>query len=223
MFVLLNDINMKTKSNWLLQTVRIIFTIVWYLNFLLILIGFTMLTLKPLNWKFGTGNFNDFSDLSTPVKYVAHSPVINMDAVTPNATQITLQPDQYLLKLKLKTNWGNVAISYFFFIALEVLIMTIIYQLRKFFDTIKQNAPFKHENIRRLKITALCFALLTPLNVLLGITTAMTLNEQVKNAGAIHIVWSESFIGLILGAVIYIMADIFSYGFNLQKENEEFV
>ncbi|MES2428215.1 MAG: DUF2975 domain-containing protein [Bacteroidota bacterium] len=214
---------MKTKSNWLLQTVRIIFTIVWYLNFLLILIGFTMLTLKPLNWKFGTGNFNDFSDLSTPVKYVAHSPVINMDAVTPNATQITLQPDQYLLKLKLKTNWGNVAISYFFFIALEVLIMTIIYQLRKFFDTIKQNAPFKHENIRRLKITALCFALLTPLNVLLGITTAMILNEQVKNAGAIHIVWSESFIGLILGAVIYIMADIFSYGFNLQKENEEFV
>jgi hypothetical protein len=223
MFVSLNDIDMKTNSNWLLQTIRIIFTIVWYLNFLLILIGFAMLTLKPLNWKFGTGNFNDFSDLSTPVKYAVTNPPVNMEALTPNAPHITLQADQYLLKLKLKTTWGNVAISYFFFIALEVLIMTIIYQLRKFFDTIKENVPFKYENIRRLKITALCFALLTPLNALLGISTAMILNEHLKNAGTIHIVWSENFTGLILGAVIYIMADVFSYGFSLQKENGEFV
>jgi hypothetical protein len=214
---------MKTNSNWLLQTIRVILTIIWYLNFLLILIGFAMLTMQPVNWKFGTGSFNDFSDFSTPVKYAVTNHPINMEALTPNATHITLQADQYLLKLKLKTTWGNVAVAYFFFFALEILVMTIIYQLRKFFDTIKQNIPFTYENIRRLKITALCFALLTPLNALLGISTAMILKEQVKNADAIHVVWSESFTGLILGAAIYVMADVFSYGFNLKKENEEFV
>ncbi|MEO6848972.1 MAG: DUF2975 domain-containing protein [Mucilaginibacter sp.] len=189
----------------------------------MILIGFTLLTLNPLNLKFGTGSFNDFSDFSTTVKYSANIPAVNMEALTPNAIHITLQADQYLLKLKLKTTWKNVAISYFFFIAFEILVMTIIYQLRKFFDTIKQKTPFTYENIHRLKITALCFALFTALNVLLGISTAMTLNEQVKNANAIHIVWSENFTGLILGAVIYIIADVFRYGSSLQKENGEFV
>jgi len=214
---------MKTNSHWVLQSTRVILTIVWYLNILLIIIGFAALTLKPLNWKFGTGSLNNFGDFSTPVKYTGHGATINMEALTPDATHITLQEDQYLLKFKLKTTWGDLALSYFFFIALEVLIMTIIYQLRKFFDTIKQHTPFRYENIYRLKITALCFALLTVLNVLIGISTAMILNKQVKNADALHIVWSDSLIGLILGAVIYIMADVFKYGFNLQKENEEFV
>jgi len=182
-----------------------------------------MLTLKPLNWKFGTGSLNDFTDFSAPVKYAVTNPTINIEALTPDANHITLQVDQYLLKLKLKTTWGNVAVAYFFFAALEILAMTIIYQLRKFFDTIKQDIPFTYQNIRRLKIIALCFALFTPLNAILGISTAMILNEHVKNANAIHIVWSENFTGLILGATIYVMADVFNYGFNLQKENEEFV
>jgi hypothetical protein len=214
---------MKTNSHLLLKVIRILLTIIWYLNFLLILIGFTVLTLQPLNWKFGTGSFNNFTDFSTPVKYAAPNPAINMEALTPGATHITLQPDQYLLKLKLKTTWGNVVLAYFFFIALEILVMTIIYQLRKFFDTIKQNIPFTLENIDRLKIIALCFALLTPLNIVLGMSRAMILNEHVKNADAIHIVWSENFMGLILGAVIYVMADVFKYGLMLKKENEEFV
>jgi hypothetical protein len=99
--------------------------------------------------------------------------------------------------------------------------MMIIYQLRKLFDSIRQNIPFKYDNMKRLRITALCFALLTPLHILLGISTSMILRGQVKDYG--QMVWSESFIGLILGAAIYIMADIFKYGFELQKENGEFV
>lgn len=113
------------------------------------------------------------------------------------------------------------AAAYFFLISLEILIMTIIYQLRKLFESIKQDAPFKYDNIRRLRITALCFASLTVLNILQGISTSILLRSHVKDYG--QMVWSESFIGLILGAVIYIMADIFRYGFELQKENGEFV
>jgi hypothetical protein len=214
---------MKTNSNWLLQLIRVILVVIWYINFLLIIIGFTVITLIPLNLKFGTGSFNDFTDFSIPVKYAIHNPIVNIEALTPNATHVTLQPDLHLLKFKLKTTSGNVTLAYFFFIALEVLVMTIIYQLRKFFDTIKQNVPFRYDNIRRLKITSLCFALLTVLHILFGLSQKFVIDSVVKNFKDIHLVWSESFIGLILGATIYIMADVFSYGFNLQKENEEFV
>jgi hypothetical protein len=101
--------------------------------------------------------------------------------------------------------------------------MSIIYQLRKFFDTVHQHTPFVYDNIRRLKITAICFASLTVLNILLGISSAIILKSNVKDMNLMNMVWHDSLIGFILGAVIYIIADVFKQGFNLQKENEEFV
>ena len=204
---------MKTNSKWLLDTVRVILNILWYVNIVLIIIAFSMLT-----WKFIT---TDAVDFSTPVKYPLHPEITKLDPVTSGSGPITLQSDQGTLKIQVKNTVGQMAAAYFFLISLEILIMTIIYQLRKLFESIKQDAPFKYDNIRRLRITALCFASLTVLNILQGISTSILLRSHVKDYG--QMVWSESFIGLILGAVIYIMADIFRYGFELQKENGEFV
>ncbi|GAB3934449.1 hypothetical protein GCM10028827_34790 [Mucilaginibacter myungsuensis] len=47
--------------------------------------------------------------------------------------------------------------------------------------------------------------------------TIVDFDKQMK------MVWSDNFIGPILGAVIYIIADIFKYGLELKKETEEFV
>jgi uncharacterized BrkB/YihY/UPF0761 family membrane protein len=101
--------------------------------------------------------------------------------------------------------------------------MSIIYHLRKFFITINQNAPFTYENVHRLKITALCFALTTVLSILLGISTAVILKTNVKEINLMNMVWEQSFTGLILGAMLYILADIFKYGFELKKEIGEFI
>lgn len=206
---------MKTNSNWLLKTIRIVLGIIWYVNIVLIFVAFTMLTFKFIS--------NDYVEFSTPVKYAASAQITKMESLTPNATSITVQRDQDILKLQLKNTAGNIVVAYFFFVTLEILVMIIIYQLRKFFDTLKQNAPFRYDNIRRLKITALCFALLTVLHILLGVSTALILKHQVKDFSLLNMVWTESFIGLMLGAVIYVMADVFNYGFTLQKENGEFV
>jgi hypothetical protein len=173
-----------------------------------------------LTFKFITSNSVEFSN---PVKYPLNPEVVKLESLRPDVENITILRDEGTLKMNLKKTTGHIATAYFFLISLEVLVMTIIYQLRKFFDSIQKHAPFKHDNVQRLRITALCFVLLTPLHILLGISTAMTLKEHVKDFNLMNVVWTESFTGLILGAVIYIMADVFKYGFELQKENGEFV
>jgi hypothetical protein len=215
MFVSLNDIDMKTNSHWLLKTIKIILTIIWYGNMMLIVIAFSMLTLK-----FCTSDHTDFSN---PIKYPSTNYVTKMLSLTTDAKDITITNDQGMLHMKLKNTFGNIVTAYFFFISLEVLVTIIIYQMRKFFNTLEENKPFLYDNIRRLKLIALCFALLTPLNILLGIDTAYILKHHVKDISLVNMVWVESLTGLMLGAVIYIMADVFRYGFSLQKENEEFV
>lgn len=204
---------MKTNSKWLLNTVRVILSILWYVNIVLIIIAFSLLT-----WKFITADAVDFS---TPVKYPTHPEVIKLVPLIPDTGPVTVQSDQGMLKMQVRNTVGQIVTAYFFLILFEVLVMIIIYQLRKFFESIKQDMPFKYDNIKRLRIAALCFASLTLLHILQGISTSILLRSYVKDYG--QMVWSESFTGLILGAVIYIMADIFRYGFELQKENGEFV
>lgn len=206
---------MKTNSNLLLNTIRILLNIIWVLNFVFIAVAFTFLTIK-----FCTSGY---VEVVAPVKYTSQKVSITMTSLTEDAKDIILTKDQGTLTMQLKNTVWNIFAAYFFFISYEVVVTIIIYQLRKFFDTLKGNTPFKYDNIKRLKVIALCFALVTLINVLLGMDTAWLLKSHIKNFTELNLVWEESFIELILGAVIYVMADVFKHGFNLQKENEEFV
>jgi hypothetical protein len=205
---------MKTTS-WLLKTVRVILTIFWYGNMVLAVFAFCVLT-----WKISTDHYTEFSN---PVKYPLITTSRPLTASTPDVSNVTLTPDQATIKMHLINNFSHVATAYFFLFAFEALVMSILYQLRKFFDTIRQNAPFTYENVRRLKITALCFSLTTVLSILLGVGTAVILKTNVKEMNLMNMVWEQSFTGLILGAMLYILADIFKYGFELKKEIGEFV
>lgn len=205
---------MKTTS-WLLKTVRVILTIFWYGNMVLAVFAFCVLT-----WKISTDHYTEFSN---PVKYPLITTSTHLTSLEPDVSNITLTPDQATVKMYLANNFSHIALAYFFLFAFEALVMSIIYQLRKFFNTIKQSAPFTYENVRRLKITALCFALTTVLSVLLGISTAVILGTSVKQMHLMNMVWEQSFTGLILGVMLYILADIFKYGFELKKEIGEFV
>jgi hypothetical protein len=207
---------MKTTS-WLLKTIRVILNIVWYAGIALAGLAFCFLTLK-----FFTGDAMLFS---AKVKYPIQESIKILEAATPNADHVTLQADEGMIRMELKNTPVNIITAYFFFLALEFLVLTIIYQLRKFFATIHQGMPFRQDNIRRLRITAVCFMWLTALNMLYGLSTNFILHQQVSGLDSmhLHVVWSESFNCIILGAIIYLMADIFKYGFELQKENGEFV
>jgi hypothetical protein len=206
---------MKTNSHWLLNTIRVVLAIFWYLNIALIVIAFSMLTIKCFT--------SQYTVFSHPVQYASKPQPVNLVSLTSYAKDVTITNDQGTINMQFKNTPLTVSLAYFLLISLETLATTILYQLRKFFDTLKDNIPFQNDNIKRLKIIALCFTLLTPLHMLLGISKAIILKSQVKDFNLYHIVWDESFTGLMLGAVIYVMADVFKYGLMLKKENEEFV
>lgn len=207
---------MKTTS-WLLKTIRVILNIAWYAGISLAALAFCVLTLKFFT--------DDAMLFSAKIKYPIQESIKILQAATPNANHVTLQADEGMIRMELKNTAANIITAYFFFLALEFLVLTIIYQLRNFFATIHQGMPFRQDNIRRLRITAICFAWLTALHMLYGLSTNFILHQQVSDFDSMHyhVVWEDSFIGLILGAVIYLMADIFKYGFELQKENGEFI
>jgi hypothetical protein len=206
---------MKNNSHWLLNTIRVILTIVWYLNIALIVIAFGFLTVKCFS--------SPYSEFSHPVQYAAKPQAVKLVSLTSYSKEITITNDQGTIKMLFKNTPLTVSLAYFLLISLETLATTILYQLRKFFNTLKDNTPFQYDNIKRLKLIALCFTLLTPLHMLLGISKVIILKSQVQDFNLYHMVWDESFTGLMLGAVIYVMADVFKYGLMLKKENEEFV
>lgn len=206
---------MKTNSQWVLKLINVLLKLAWYTTGII-----TVFVLTVVTWRFCT---SEFSNYDAVVQYSTPPKASHLKSLSPDAANIILEPQEAVLKMQLRVTLWRSLLFYVSFLALQCLVMTIIYQLRKFFGTLKSGITFKYENIRQLKIAALCFALLTPLHMCDGLITALILKQHVRDFNLMHLVWNESFIGLMLGAVIYVMADVFKYGFALQQENKEFV
>jgi hypothetical protein len=175
---------MKTNSTWLLNTIRVVLTALWYINIVLIVIAFGVLT-----WKFCT---DDFTEFSMEVKSKDQSVISNLTSLTPEIKNITLNNDQNKLKMKLVNNPLSMALAYLIFLVFEGLVMTIIYQLRKFFDTLKQNQPFQYDNIARLKTIALCFALFTIVNIMGDLVVFLIIKVRIKDFEMFQVVYEKS-------------------------------
>lgn len=208
---------MKTNVKWLLNMVNSIVNVLWYVNMVLFVVAFFVLTVTFIE--------NRYTDMSMAVKYKQAPAATTLKPLLSQLNEhITIQEDQALIKMHVAVTPGIMITAYFLLLGFETLVIVTLYNLRKLFKSIKQQQPFEYNNIRRLKIIALCLALFTPLNILYGLLSYITLTGHIEGFNSrFMMVWSDSFIGVILGAVIYIMADIFSYGFELKKEIEEFV
>jgi hypothetical protein len=196
----------------------------WFANIFLAILGFIILTAL-----FASRDYLDAS-VKYPLKPAVSIPSLTnaMAVIVPSSAnhvpRITVQADDALIKFQQKTTIPIVVCSYFFLIAIEVLMISIIYNLRKVFSSIKENVPFKEENIKRLKIIALCFTLFTPLSILLSIASYQILAANIPGYHQqFQIIWQDSFSGLWIGIAIYVTTYVFKIGFELQKENGEFI
>lgn len=205
---------MKTKTKWLLNLVKGFLDVVWYANMVIIGIAVILLT-----WIYAT---NTNIDVSSEVQYRTPPPAVSLTGL-PSQIIATVQNDQALVKINVRITAWMIIQSYLLMFVFEALVVILIYNLRKVFGSIKKQQPFEPGNVKRLKITALCFALLTPWHMLTGLLNFFQFSQVPTFYGRFMLVWSDNFIGVIIGAVIYIIADVFSYGFELKKENEEFV
>jgi len=112
----------------------------------------------------------------------------------------------------------------------SLLTIGILYNLRKVFGTIYRQEPFQYKNIRRLKVTALYISLFFVLDLIWTATNYLVLKnynylvlKSYHRIEKFHTSWHFSKGYLEVAAIIYIMAEIFNYGLELKRENEEFV
>ncbi|MEO8885288.1 MAG: DUF2975 domain-containing protein, partial [Mucilaginibacter sp.] len=108
------------------------------------------------------------------------------------------------------------------FIISRFLIIAILYNMRKIFSTFYRNEPFDYKNVTRIKIIALYLALIPAMQLIDNlIDYSHFINYQLASKFLFR--WKFSILSIIIPAIVYMVAEIFKYGFELKKENEEFV
>ncbi len=205
---------MKTTSNRLLRLVNLLLTIAWYVNFALIAFVVVLLTIVFV--------VKDEHEYDLKVKYYNPPQSEVLQPVVSPIKEAVAQPDQYILKMKAENTPPLIILALSFFALFEALLMTTIHQLRKLFRSLTHETPFSMVNINRLKLIALCFALYLPVDAMQALVNWLSL-RQTGFSDRFMIVADLNFTWLAIAAVIFIMAGVFQYGFELQQENKEFV
>lgn len=207
---------MKTNSRFL-NIISSITNIAWYLNMVYIVFMFAVVII-------GFGLDDHVAVQLVAVKYQAAPHAVMLKPIEPQASSAHAFVKEAEITVRLLVT-PMVYIAALLFVAFLATLSTgILYHLRKVFAAVKQKQPFQLSVVKSLKMIALLLALITPIHLLYVAVNYFALTHAVVDFNKqFMMVWSENFIGLILGAVIYIIADIFKYGIQLKKETEEFV
>ena len=204
----------KVKPNLLLVVVKYGLDVVWYLS-----IVFTIIAVV-----FIIGKLNDPpSDFLIIVEYrgelrESYMPLYeNITSVefTPTHGKLYLKGEGFLFQ---KTIW-----IYIFSLIMFALYLVFLFYLRKIFTSFFRQSPFCMENVKRIRILSFCIIIF---NLLLWVWKWYFI-PQITNLTSFStdssLSFPEDYTYIMLAIVIYILADIFKYGLQIQEENNKFV
>jgi len=203
---------METKNKWQLMLIKYCLDIYWYLNF--IFTGITLFTLLK------GASFRVNHLFAVPVQFMGTTLERYYPTYTVNGASITMQAHTGAMLVTTPNPFAEVPMILNFIIH-SLLFIAILYNLRKLFGTFYRNESFQYENITRLKKIALYTALFSPLYLINCVINYMVLRSFTQK---FSIDWRMPILNYLgIAAIIYITAEIFQYGFELKKENEEFI
>lgn len=208
---------MKKKSKWLIKTLAFFTDFNWYASFVFLTIGLIALTAKFIT--------DDYTECDLKMRYNTEQMMPNsIEPTSKNIRDITIKAQEALLSMEIRHSAARVTLIYLGFFIGGALIIMLLYNLRKIMKSLKKEEPFTHENICRLKRIALYSTLFTPLSIFNYFGNLYTLKKYVPNLPEEYwLVGDINFMGLIIGVILFILADIFRYGFEIYEENKEFV
>ena len=204
----------KVKPNLLLVAVKYTLDVVWYLS-----IAFTIGAVV-----FIIGQLND------PPPYF----VVNVEyrgelkesytSTYEDITSVEFQPSHGRLYLtgggllSQKTIW-----IFIFALMMFALYLVFLFYLRKIFTSFLRQSPFCMDNVKRIRILAYCFVVF---NILL-LAWKKYFIYQIINLTSFslysYIAFPGDFTYILIAIVIYILADVFKYGAQIQEENNKFI
>ncbi|GAA4324876.1 hypothetical protein GCM10023149_26810 [Mucilaginibacter gynuensis] len=124
-----------------------------------------------------------------------------------------------VLGLSVKANWQNIAMLLIGFGIIFATVVIITYQLKKIFLNFKQNLPFNHLNIIRIKNIAYALLGYSFLQWLFVVASYQILNIT-YNTGHVDFQYDFTISYAIMGIVLIIVAEIFRLGLELEEEKQ---
>ncbi|HEY0054142.1 MAG TPA: DUF2975 domain-containing protein [Pedobacter sp.] len=205
---------MKSNSRKLIKVLKVGLDIAWYLNFIFAAIGLIVLV-----YVFTT---REYSEMSMQVQ-IPTQELNKVASSTDIIKDVILTTKEATLKMQMKNTLWHIVSSLVLFFLIELLAITIIYNLRKLFSGLNKGYPFTYENVVILRRTAICVALIWPLGLIIQLIAGIIIGISISSTYPIKVGESFDFKILLIAAILYIMAEVFNSGLELKKENEEFV
>ena len=207
--------DMKTNSKRLIYILKMCIDFLWYANILVATVALGM-----LSYGFITNNFLEWSTL---VHFPQHTVINEIELITDNVKDVLLKTSEATLTLQLKNSLFNMITSFFVYFAFEIILFSILFNLRKLFLSLDNGLSFTANNVISLKRIALFISLIFPLNLIWYLIDLYVLNSNISKIHNLSVQPDLDFEVLIIAAILYIVAEIFNNGLELKKENEEFV
>lgn len=206
---------MRSNSRKLIKLIKVGLDIAWYLNFILAAIGLTVLVYVFTS--------REYSEMSMKVQ-IPIQELRKVSSSTDMVKDVALTTKEATLNMQVKNTAGQIVSSLFLFFVIELLAITIIYNLRKLFSGLNKGYSFTYENVVALRKTSICVALIWPLGLVAQALTAMIIGTSVSSPYPLSVMQSGfDYKTILIAAILYIIAEVFNSGLELKKENEEFV
>jgi hypothetical protein len=204
----------KVKPNLLLVVVKYGLDVVWYLS-----IVFTIVAVV-----FIVGKLNDPPNVFL-INVEYHGELReSYKPLYESITSVEFQPTYGKLSMKgegflfQKMVW-----IYIFSLIMFALYFVFFFYLRKIFTSFMCQSPFCMDNVKRIRMLSYC---LVVFNLLL-LLWKWHFVTQMTNLSSYSYNYSMSIPGdfgyIFIALVLYILADVFKYGFQIQEENNKFI
>jgi hypothetical protein len=209
---------MKSNSRNLIKVIKVILDVAWYGNIAIAVVAFSFLC-----YIFFFTPGNQYEEMSTQVHIGSHHFEKKVVEHTADVKDARLVSRVATLSYKIKSTPLVTASAFLLLISLEALFFLIIFHLRKLFRSLYQGEVFTRENANSLKLAGLFIMLILPVQLIVYGLEIFFIRSNFKGIKWFSVEPGFDYKPLIIGFTLYILAEIFDYGLQLKKENEEFV
>ncbi len=203
-------------NKFVIQFLKVLAALSWYvllplLVILGIIVAISSLTGHPIEW-------------DVPVYIHQSGEHLQLPASLLDSRTISLNKVEGVLKIKVQLSALLMA-NMMSFLGLSIFLFAgITYHARRLLQTLSANTPFTAENYLRLRYISIFIIAATLIEFINGLFNYALFSEQLKAAGDVYRVKvSVGFLPLLIGLVIFLLAEIFRKGNQLKTENESII
>ena len=204
----------KVKPNLLLIVVKYGLDVVWYLSIVFTIIAVIFIIGKlndpPSDFLINVEYHGELQE-----QYTSISESITNVKFTPTHGKLYIKGGEFLFQ---KTIW-----IYIFSLMMFALYFIFIFYLRKIFSSFLRQSPFCMENVKRIRMLAHCFVVFNLMLLAWEKYFIYQITTLSNYPSYYSVSIPEDCKYIFIAITIYVLADVFKYGFQIQEENNKFV